>query len=81
MEHSFWQVVAQPYAVQYRGIAFHELCTNSAKYDVLSGHQGIMAVTWGVADHRGVHTFKWCGQSRTAPNQVDHEKGVLGVSC
>lgn len=33
-------LVLTPNAVQYLGIAFHELCTNSAKYGVLSGHRG-----------------------------------------
>ncbi|TIW77738.1 MAG: sensor histidine kinase, partial [Mesorhizobium sp.] len=32
-------LVLTPNAVQYLGIAFHELCTNSAKYGVLSGRK------------------------------------------
>ncbi|WP_245446134.1 PAS domain S-box protein [Mesorhizobium kowhaii] len=35
-----------PNAVQYLGIAFHELATNSAKYGVLSGDAGEISVTW-----------------------------------
>ncbi|RWG08915.1 MAG: sensor histidine kinase, partial [Mesorhizobium sp.] len=31
------RLVLSPIAVQYLGIAFHELCTNSAKYGVLAG--------------------------------------------
>lgn len=45
-------------AVQYLGIAFHELCTNSAKYGVLSGHQGTIAVTWSIAGKHGNRTLK-----------------------
>jgi two-component sensor histidine kinase len=37
-----------PNAVQYLGIAFHELATNSAKYGVLSGNKGNIAVHWEV---------------------------------
>ncbi|MER9298591.1 PAS domain S-box protein [Mesorhizobium sp. M0621] len=50
-------VTLTPHAVQYLGIAFHELCSNSAKYGVLSGHRGIIAVTWGVAGGQGSQTF------------------------
>jgi PAS domain S-box-containing protein len=39
-------VMLKPNAVQYLGIAFHELATNSVKYGVLSGNAGILEVTW-----------------------------------
>ena len=53
-----------PNAVQYLGMAFHELCTNSAKYGVLSGHKGTIAVTWDVAAKQGVRHLKlsWAEQ-------------------
>lgn len=35
-------------AVQYLGIAFHELATNSAKYGVLSGDKGQISVIWTI---------------------------------
>jgi PAS domain S-box-containing protein len=38
------EVILSPNALQYLGIAFHELCTNSAKYGVLSGHKGRVVV-------------------------------------
>lgn len=50
-------LVLTPNAVQYLGIAFHELCTNSAKYGVLSGHRGSITLTWEVTDLDGVRTF------------------------
>ncbi|MEO9338563.1 PAS domain S-box protein [Mesorhizobium sp. SB112] len=37
-----------PNAVQYLGIAFHELATNSAKYGVLSANKGEISVAWEV---------------------------------
>lgn len=39
-------IILSPNAVQYLGIAFHELATNSAKYGVLSGNEGQISVTW-----------------------------------
>ena len=39
-------VVLKPNAVQYLGIAFHELATNSAKYGVLSGSEGTIEINW-----------------------------------
>jgi PAS domain S-box-containing protein len=39
-------IVLQPNAVQYLGIAFHELATNSAKYGVLSAPGGRITVEW-----------------------------------
>ena len=38
----------KPNAVQYLGIAFHELATNSAKYGVLSHPGGQVDVEWAV---------------------------------
>jgi PAS domain S-box-containing protein len=50
-----------PNAVQYLGIAFHELATNSAKYGVLSGNSGHIAVAWSVvdADHAKLFRLAW----------------------
>ncbi|AMX98806.1 PAS domain S-box protein [Mesorhizobium ciceri] len=39
-------IVLSPNAVQYFGIAFHELATNSAKYGLLSGDDGTISVQW-----------------------------------
>ena len=48
IEMSGPSLVLSPNAVQYLGIAFHELATNSAKYGVLSGDEGRISVTWGI---------------------------------
>ncbi|TKT69722.1 PAS domain S-box protein [Aquamicrobium sp. LC103] len=37
-----------PNAVQYLGMAFHELGTNSAKHGAMKGHEGRISVTWEV---------------------------------
>jgi two-component sensor histidine kinase len=41
-------VTLQPNAVQYLGMAFHELGTNSAKYGALSGTVGRILVSWTI---------------------------------
>ncbi|MGX9145814.1 PAS domain S-box protein [Mesorhizobium sp. 128a] len=41
-------ITLQPNAVQYLGIAFHELATNSAKHGALSRHGGRVEVEWDV---------------------------------
>ncbi|MER8376204.1 PAS domain S-box protein [Mesorhizobium sp. M1406] len=65
-------VTLSPHAVQYLGIAFHELCTNSAKYGVLSGNRGIIAVTWGIAGGQDSQTFKltWAEQDGPAIKSI-----------
>jgi len=41
----------KPMALQYLGIAFHELATNSAKYGALSGADGAIHVSWEITSH------------------------------
>jgi PAS domain S-box-containing protein len=41
-------ITLQPNAVQYLGIAFHELATNSAKHGALSRHGGRVEIEWDV---------------------------------
>ena len=50
-------ITLQPNAVQYLGIAFHELATNAAKYGALSGTQGRVELTWREAS--GALQFDW----------------------
>ncbi|MER8847794.1 sensor histidine kinase [Mesorhizobium australicum] len=51
-------LVLTPIAVQYLGIAFHELATNSAKYGVLSGAKGHIAVAWAVSESHKARLFR-----------------------
>jgi PAS domain S-box-containing protein len=65
-------IMLKPNAVQYLGIAFHELATNSVKYGVLNGSEGSLEVTWSIrADERGDKRFSlnWCetGGSAISP--------------
>lgn len=52
-------IALQPNAVQYLGIAFHELATNSAKYGVFSTDRGSIAVDWFVGDEGRNFYLAW----------------------
>lgn len=71
-------ITLSPNAVQYLGIAFHELCTNSAKYGVLSGHEGFIDVTWGVAEDQGTRTLKLKWSERDGPQVKSIAKNGFG---
>ncbi|TPM95038.1 PAS domain S-box protein [Mesorhizobium sp. B2-1-3A] len=64
------ELVLSPNAVQYLGIAFHELCTNSAKYGVLAGHEGSLHVTWTVTD-QGRFTLEWVERDGPAVQSIN----------
>jgi two-component sensor histidine kinase len=44
-------------AVQYLGMAFHELCTNASKYGALTSKEGTIDISWHTGDD-GL-TVKW----------------------
>lgn len=71
-------ITLSPNAVQYLGIAFHELCTNSAKHGVLSGHQGVIAVTWGLAEKEGAQTFELMWAEQDGPQVRSIAKDGFG---
>lgn len=52
-------ITLQPNAVQYLGIAFHELATNSAKYGVFSAERGTIIVDWYVGDEGRTFYLAW----------------------
>lgn len=55
-------VVLKPMAIQYLGIALHELATNSAKYGALGERGGSIRVEWQVGPGAGGAselTFRW----------------------
>lgn len=61
-------VVLQPNAVQYLGIAFHELATNSAKYGALSAVGGSIKVEWALdRDSEGKRNFRLTWTERGGP--------------
>jgi len=63
-------------AVQYLGIAFHELATNAAKYGALSRQAGLIEVQWEVAKiAEGADTFRlmWRESGGPAIKQFDRQ--------
>jgi PAS domain S-box-containing protein len=68
----------QPMAVQYLGMAFHELATNSAKYGVLSGHGGAITVEWAVSDHDAEKRFRLVWTEVGGPKVGDVDQAGFG---
>ena len=64
-------ILLQPNAVQYLGIAFHELATNSAKYGVFSADHGNVEVRWDVErDDEGNDRFVLTWRETDGPEVV-----------
>ena len=69
-------IVLSPNALQHLGMAFHELGTNSAKYGVLSGAEGTIAVSWDVIDGK---LFKLTWREEDGPEvQTIGKEGGFG---
>ena len=60
-------IILSPNAVQYLGMAFHELATNSSKYGVLSGNQGSLAVSWEISGPEEARTFELVWTEKDGP--------------
>jgi PAS domain S-box-containing protein len=67
-------IILQPNAVQYLGIAFHELATNSAKYGVFSVEQGTIAVDWHIGDDGKTFYLAWT-ESNGPPVKLGSSRG------
>ncbi len=62
-------ITLQPNAVQYLGIAFHELATNSAKHGALSRHGGRVEIEWDTAPATdGTDTFRLIWRELDGPS-------------
>ena len=76
-------VALQPNAVQYLGIALHELATNSAKYGALSRGAGKINVTWQVTRNAaGEREFSLVWEETSVPArrpQTSSSKGGFGA--
>ena len=67
-------VTLQANAVQYLGIALHELGTNAAKYGALSGMEGRVSVTWQLAiDPDGRRQFSVTWEETSVPKAPERE--------
>ncbi|PBB65255.1 histidine kinase [Mesorhizobium sp. WSM4312] len=71
--------VLGPNAVQYLGIAFHELATNSAKYGVLSGDDGQISVTWNISGSGASRLFRLTWAETDGPQVTTIGQGGFGT--
>ncbi|MFK0692816.1 PAS domain S-box protein [Mesorhizobium sp. IMUNJ 23033] len=72
-------ITLSPNAVQYLGIAFHELATNSAKYGVLSADRGKILVDWKVTKIEGRRIIKLAWSETGGPKVESIAKGGFGT--
>ncbi len=73
-------VVLQPNAIQYLGIAFHELATNSAKYGALSTRRGTIDVNWDTyREADGSEAFRLVWREMDGPSVSEITDGGFGV--
>ncbi|MBT1159285.1 PAS domain S-box protein [Aminobacter anthyllidis] len=72
-------VVLSPNAVQYLGIAFHELATNSAKYGVLSGDEGQISVRWNITGSGASKLFHMTWDETDGPQVQTIAQGGFGT--
>jgi PAS domain S-box-containing protein len=79
IEMSGPSLVLGPNAVQYLGIAFHELATNSAKYGVLSGDDGQISVTWTITGSGASRRFHLTWAETDGPHVQTIGQGGFGT--
>jgi PAS domain S-box-containing protein len=72
-------IILSPNAVQYLGIAFHELATNSAKYGVLSGDQGQISVAWNTTGSGASRLFHLSWTETDGPEVQTIGEGGFGT--
>ncbi|WP_258604306.1 PAS domain S-box protein [Mesorhizobium sp. AR10] len=72
-------ITLSPNAVQYLGIAFHELATNSAKYGVLAGHRGKITVAWCVVKVEGHRFIRLTWSETDGPKVQSVANGGFGT--
>ena len=74
-------LVMQPNAVQYLGMAFHELATNSVKHGAMSVHAGRVTVSWKiVGDARGERMFSLSWTETGGPPARDTGERGFGTT-
>jgi PAS domain S-box-containing protein len=73
-------IMLQPSAVQYLGMAFHELATNACKYGGLANDRGLVEISWSIDSVDGEPTFRlaWNETSKTIGGAEDTEHRGFG---
>ena len=79
IEMSGPSLILSPNAVQYLGIAFHELATNSAKYGVLSGDDGKISVRWTTTGSGVSRLFRLIWSETDGPQVQTLGQGGFGT--
>ncbi|RWM94049.1 MAG: PAS domain S-box protein [Mesorhizobium sp.] len=72
-------LILSPNAVQYLGMAFHELATNSSKYGVLSGDQGAISVSWDISGSGAQRIFQLTWNETDGPRVQTIGQGGFGT--
>jgi PAS domain S-box-containing protein len=73
-------LLLSPNAVQYLGIAFHELATNAAKYGALSNKTGRIAVDWQtVTEPSGSKRFELTWRETDGPAATESSRTGFGT--
>jgi PAS domain S-box-containing protein len=68
----------QPLAVQYLGMAFHELATNAVKYGALSTKSGSVEISWSVGDDDRFE-LTWTEVGSLEPVEMAASKGFGSI--
>ncbi|UVK57282.1 PAS domain S-box protein (plasmid) [Mesorhizobium sp. AR02] len=71
-------ILLSPMAVQYLGMAFHELGANAAVYGALSDHQGHVDIGWNVSDTQGERWLELIWHERDGPDVGPSSKDGFG---
>jgi len=72
-------VILQPNAVQYLGMAIHELGTNSAKYGALADSVGRISVAWQILKREGQdETLELIWEEMSVPTQTEVDMSRRG---
>jgi PAS domain S-box-containing protein len=69
-------LVLKPNAVQYLGLAFHELATNAAKHGALSGRDGQVSIRWLM--DKETHKIRLCWRESDGPLVVPPQRRGFG---
>ena len=73
------RILLRPMAVQYLGMALHELAANSARYGVLKRDRGGIRIGWSLAEGDGDHRFSMYWDETPEPAVQPDEVGQPGL--
>jgi PAS domain S-box-containing protein len=76
------RILLRPMAVQYLGMAFHELATNSARYGVLKQNTGKILISWSMAESDSGLRFllDWQEEFQGRSTEPTEKRSGLGMA-